>query len=520
MCAASRHHPLRGEDEFAFLENDRRLEMILPCIAAAGARWFEVTLGSSGVPPAFTVPLSVVLAVSMWCVIAPVPARAAAVSRWATAAAAVFLSFSAVAGHALSSSGSFSSPYIPVAVDRLGDLAHGGLAIACAAGALFWVLGTVVGAVALRRSRPAGSLILVAATVVAPLPLPYLAVVAVVALLCAALLGARARRLWGSAGMGAAFATINVGNGFIRRLLRPQYLWVAYPGTERDKRLYFPECVERLVRPLYSTGLMRFGRYWGLMVAGKATAESLDDSPERLRQLLDDARGAYPGVQVIALAGRLPSLAVKAGIPLETPFTPGDKGTLCTMVMTAREQASLLSKAPGETVIAVVGGAGFVGRRLVEELRREFRRVVCLDPRFTERRGTANVLYTAEPEDIASAEAVLVLTSRGDQAESVIPCLTPGTVVADDTHPEIPSSVRRGMESAGALVFKATMGDSRFRIMPRVPFFRSDDIPGCVLEALVVLEYGREVLVSQAAFNDAASALGFGARLAPHISSV
>jgi hypothetical protein len=339
----------------------------------------------------------------------------------------------------------------------------------------------------------------------------------VVVLLGATVLGAPARRLWSAAGMGAAFATMNAGHGFIRRLLRPQYLWVAYPGTERDKRHYFPKWVERLVRPLYSTGLMRFGRYWGLMVAGKATAESLDDSPERLRALLDEARGAYPGVQVIALAGRLPSLAMKAGIPLETPFTQGDKGTLCTMVMTAREQASLLGKSPGETAIAVVGGAGFVGRRLTDELGQEFRSVICLDPRLTERRETENILYTSEPEDIASAEAVLVLTSRGEQAESIIPFLAPGTVVADDTHPEIPGSVRREMESTGALVFKATMGDTRFRIMPRVPFFRADDIPGCVLEALVVLRHGREVLASQAAFNHAARTLGFKARLARHI---
>lgn len=329
----------------------------------------------------------------------------------------------------------------------------------------------------------------------------------------------RAKSLWGVAGTGAAFATMNVAGGFIRRLLRPQYLWLAYPGSEREKRLYFPERIERLVRPLYSTGLMRFGRYWGLMVAGKATAESLDSSPEQLRELLDRARDAYPGVQVIALAGRLPSLALKAGVPLEPPFTRGDKGTLCTMVMTAREQARLLDRAPAELTVAVVGAAGFIGRGLAEELRQEFERVICLDPRYGERREEANVLHTGEPEDIAAAQAVVVLTSRGDQAASVTPFLAPGTLVADDTHPEMPRGVRRGMEEAGALVLKATMGDARFRIMPRVPLFRSGDIPGCVLEALVILEHGRDVLGSQAAFNDAAGALGFGVRLAPHIST-
>lgn len=326
------------------------------------------------------------------------------------------------------------------------------------------------------------------------------------------------RGLWSLAGTGAAFATLNVGSGFIRRFLRPQYLWVAYAGSEREKRLYCPERVERLLKPLFPAGLMRFGRFWGLMVAGKASAESLDGSPERLRELLDAARGAYPDVQVIALAGRLPSLALKAGIPLEAPFTQGDKGTLCAMMMTAREQARLLEKAPAEVGVAVVGAAGFIGRGLVEELRQEFGRVICLDPRYPARREEANVLYTQEPEDIAAAQAVLVLTSRGDQAASVTPFLTPRTVVADDTHPEIPRSVRHAMEDAGALVLKATMGDARFRIMPRVPMFRSHDIPGCVLEALVILEHGRDVLASQAAFNDAAGALGFGVRLAPHVS--
>jgi len=382
-----------------------------------------------------------------------------------------------------------------------------------------WPMAAAAFALYVALATPVDSLVLAVARLDAPSLIPSVAVLAAAPLLLVGLLALPARRLWGLAGMATAFTTMNVGHGMVRRLLRPQYLWVAYPGTEQDKRHYFPAWVERVVRPLYSTGLMRFGRYWGLMVAGKVTAESLDDSPERLREMLDEARSACPGVQVIALAGRLPSLAIKAGIPLEAPFTQGDKGTLCTMVMTARKQASLLGRTPGELVIAVVGGAGFIGGRLTEELSGEFRHVICLDPRFSERREAGTVLYTAEPEDVAAADAVLVLTSRGEQAASVIPFLTPGTVVADDTHPEMPRNVRREMEGTGALVLKATMGDTRFRIMPRVAFFRSDDIPGCVLEALVVLERGREVLASQAVFNDAASALGFGARLAPHMSS-
>ncbi|PZS36182.1 MAG: hypothetical protein DLM61_00655, partial [Pseudonocardiales bacterium] len=122
------------------------------------------------------------LAVSMWCLIAPAPARAAAVSRWATAAAAAFVWLGAVVGHAASVPLSFSSPQFPLAVDRVGGSAPVGLSIAYAAGACLWVLGTVIGAVALRRSRPAGSLVLAAATLAAPLPLAYIAALTAISL--------------------------------------------------------------------------------------------------------------------------------------------------------------------------------------------------------------------------------------------------------------------------------------------------------------------------------------------------
>ncbi len=75
------------------------------------------------------------------------------------------------------------------------------------------------------------------------------------------------------------------------------------------KRLYFPEWVERMLKPVFSSGVIHFGRHWAMMVAGKATAQSFEQSPERLRELLDGVRARYPDVVAIALAGRIPSIA-------------------------------------------------------------------------------------------------------------------------------------------------------------------------------------------------------------------
>lgn len=319
---------------------------------------------------------------------------------------------------------------------------------------------------------------------------------------------------------GASFACLNLGGALVRRVIRPDYVFVLYAETDRDKRLYFPRWVERLLRPVFPSGLIHFGRYWGMMVAGKATAETFESSPDRLRALLDNTRERFPHVQVIALAGRLPSIAAAQGVSLDGPFLDGDRGTLCAMMGAAHEQAELLGKTPSEVSIAVPGGDGFIGRQLVVELAREFREVIALDPRLEEDRGWRNnVLFTHRPEDVARAQAVLVLTARGEETADVVPYLAPGTVVADDTHPEIPESLRERMVAAGVTVLKASVGDRRCRIRPRIPIFRSDDIPGCLLEALVVVHRGKEVLASQAAFNAAAREIGFRARLAPHISS-
>ena len=256
------------------------------------------------------------------------------------------------------------------------------------------------------------------------------------------------------------------------------------------------------------------------MVSGQATIESLESSPERFRAILDDTTEEFPEVEVIALAGRLPSLAHRAGVEISGPFTQGSRGTLCAMVAAARELAGLRGQQPAQMTIAVTGGAGFIGSQLVRELAGEFGAVIALDPRYGgARHREGRVLFTDRVEEVAAADAVLVLTARGDDAMAIVPFLTPGTVLADDTHPEIPAALRQEIAARGATALKVTMSADRFRARPRLPMYRSDDIPGCLLEALVVLERGGAVLGSQASFDRAAQELGFRVRLAPHINT-
>jgi hypothetical protein len=303
----------------------------------------------------------------------------------------------------------------------------------------------------------------------------------------------------------------------IRGVLRPDYVWVIYPGAEHHKRAYFPPWVERRLRAIFPTGIMRFGDYWGMVVGSLATPETLERSPERLRELFEEVRDQFPEVP-IALAGRLPGLAVRSGIDLEPPFLRGDRGTLCAMLGTAREAARVLGRDPEHVTFAVVGSKGFIGARLVEDLTQEFGSVIALDSRYEEARsyGEGGILHTRRAEDLAWAEVMFVLTRKGADMDEIAPYVTSGAVVADDTYPEMPEGLRARMEERGATVLKATMGDERVSFIPQVPDFRRDDIPGCLLEAVVVAHRGEGALATQEAFNRAADEVGLRPRLAPH----
>lgn len=320
-------------------------------------------------------------------------------------------------------------------------------------------------------------------------------------------------------GKGTAVASINAVWPPLRRLLKPDFVWVNYPGIEAHKRAYFPPWVEKMLRPAFPTGIMRFDKRWGVVLSSIASAETLDRSPQLLEELLAELRRQFPNDPPIALAGRLPSIAASSDVELTAPFTKGDLGTVCSMAASAREAARLVGKAPEHTTLGVVGSKGFIGAKLVQSLAGEFDRTVALDARYADRtNGDEGVLYTDQPEDIRDAEAIIVLTPKGADMATVASHIGSGAVVADDTHPEMPADLRERIERRGATVLKATLGDERFSFTPPIPDFRRDDIPGCILEALVIVHRGSDVLRSQADFNRAAHDLGFRARLAPHLS--
>lgn len=300
-----------------------------------------------------------------------------------------------------------------------------------------------------------------------------------------------------------------------RRWLRPGVVFAVY-GTKKDQRAYWPDWIHRRLRCVFPIGMIRFANHWGLVCATKVSAEEFNENPKLALEYLEGIQKEFPRAKTVALAGGLSGWVSRSNGSFKRPFVSGSLGTRYAMVQAVREAAKKSGKESSEATLALLGGGGFTGRKVAKDLVNDFQEILALDPRFNKTTQSGKLVSSPELERVDEAKFALVLTQKGDDIRDMTKYFSPGTVVVDDTHPCISSPVRAFLQAQGVDLWKAVMSDGRLQMIPRMPNFRRDNIPGCLLEALVVLLRGREVLASPDKFFQAASELGFHAELMRH----
>lgn len=300
---------------------------------------------------------------------------------------------------------------------------------------------------------------------------------------------------------------------------KPDFIFLVY-GQERHKRACWSKRKERKIGLFGQIGFIRYRRdkknSYGLILASTIRMEEFNVAPQLAVNVTDEVKRRFPEAQAVALAGQLPGWLVRSsGAPLQQPLVSGMRGT-CFVVRQAVREISLQFSSPKHLRVAVAGGAGHTGVEAVRALAQEYGEVIAFDSRFKEDEYIGNVLHTSNPYHLCEAKVVVVLTAKGDDAQTIVAHLNPGTVVADDTHPMMNKPIRKLFLDRGMSLFKITVGDGSVRMFPRLPDFKPGDVPGCLLEALVVKLRGPQVLESQEAFNRAAEELGFKSRLEKH----
>jgi hypothetical protein len=275
------------------------------------------------------------------------------------------------------------------------------------------------------------------------------------------------------------------------------------------------------------------------VVAVLDSIDDLENDLSKVQHLQEKLVQSFPRSS-IALAGRLPSLLHKGGVSLKPPIVGGWEGTCYAMrrvalaladryaahtleldtQCTIESACSIYQACPGASAAAsltaaVIGGGGFVGSKIVQDLSSYFRKVIAYDVRYTELEERGNVVRTNDLGFLREAQVSLIFTACGDDVAPAVRYLAAGSIVADDTHPCVSALVRERFKAAQVTLLKAAAVNhlQPVNFYPRLPNFNRDSIPGCLLEALVVTRHGHEVTEDFEKFCQEAAALGFGPQL-------
>ncbi len=326
------------------------------------------------------------------------------------------------------------------------------------------------------------------------------------------------RQLWIVLRM-TGFLTVNLCWPFIKRAVDPKVIFAVY-GTRGDQRAYFPDWFRKVCPPIVVAAYIKGASSRGVMVSSVYSEEELASDSTLVRKYIADLQKAFPNANRFALVGRLPGFSMKAGIDIAPPLVDGAYGTRFAMYESAMQIASKLNNDSERNSIAILGGAGRIGASLIEDLSHSFQSVIAIDPRYTEEKTSiingSKVLYTKRGERLRDTKLVLVLTARGNDIIPMISHMNPGTVLADDTHPCIKRPTRALLNNQEVDIWKTVVTCDRYNMYPRMPNFHNNNIPGCLLEALVLNTKGDQALSSPQTFFDEAKKCGYKTLLIRH----
>ena len=274
-----------------------------------------------------------------------------------------------------------------------------------------------------------------------------------------------------------------------RAFIRWRSLFVVYPGQPSDIRAYSPDSLIWLRNTWLFRGKPQFagiqirhgvnsgGSYWGVVVYLSSTAQELTQDKQLLLDILRRLKfiGRLLGTRVIACAGQIPSILHKHNIPIEAPFIDGRFGAAYSVISTVNRIYLQHDMQRHRNLLAIVG-IGFLGKTVMENLQSSGYRVLGIDIVPTQdgiRIGEDAI------DTLTKSDAVLVLTPRGKDFVPYLQQLKPGAIVIDDTHPKL----KRRIDDHP--VYKVALEWPGFAFYPRLPGYKKQWIPGCMVEAIV-----------------------------------
>lgn len=323
------------------------------------------------------------------------------------------------------------------------------------------------------------------------------------------------RRLWQDSRRIGVFLANTLLRSLIIRLVRPQFIFAVY-GNRRDTDTYWsPKMGERMPSNLV-LGFIRNQKARGLLVASQTLEHELQADSDKVRDYISTLQQDFPKAKRFALVGRLPTFAKKAGIEIADPLVEGSLGTRY-MIRGVAQQMQARPQYSQETSIVVLGGAGRIGNAVCEDLTGLYKKVIAYDPRYEAdeeiKTDQGTVIRTSNVARLHDQKLYIGLMSHGDVVLDLYQHMPSGSMIADDTHPCISLNAREKLLEREIAVEKVVLSHSEFLMWPRMPSWNHRDIPGCLVEALVLLQHAELEGSDFLSFCQQAEEMGFAGRL-------
>lgn len=323
------------------------------------------------------------------------------------------------------------------------------------------------------------------------------------------------RRLWQDSRRFAVLAANTFLRSMILKLTKPDFVFAVY-GNRRDTDTYWSPGMAKHMPPNLVLGFIKNQKARGLLVASQTLEHELQADSGKVRDYINQLRVDFPDVKRFALVGRLPTFAKKAGIEISDPLVEGSLGTRY-MIRDVAQQMLARPQYSQETSIVVLGGAGRVGNAVCEDLTGLYEKVIAFDPRYEVdeliNTDQGSVLRTSNVARLHEQKLYIGLMSHGDVVLDLFQHMPSGALIADDTHPCISLHAREKLQEREIAVEKVVLSHAEFVMWPRMPSWNRRDIPGCLVEALVLLQRPELEGGDFLSFCQKAKEMGFAGRL-------
>lgn len=278
------------------------------------------------------------------------------------------------------------------------------------------------------------------------------------------------------------------------------YLFLVYPASRKELEHYWYSWYKKLAPNISIIGILWNKNYRkrGIIITIPFFLEEIDGNYEKLKNIINDVIkfADETNIQIIALAGQLPSLFLRNRIKLECPFVKGGLGTVFSITESVLEIIKIKKLARDKLKVGIMG-VGFIGRKLANELAHMgFNMVIGIDDDQNKiNQPIMDVQLSNNPKLLKICDIAIVLTSRGDDILNKKNYFKNGVIIVDDTYPAIlKDAVSLICRESGAEIFRTIIINDGVKFIPSFPRFKNNWLPGCVIEAMVVSAFGRDIL--------------------------